>query len=329
MTALNPLHRQRPAVPALRLSAVPGPPPVRSQANWTRLFSFEGRPGGLVFAPDGAIWLTDSDAGTIWRVQPDGRASRVHRHRRRLDRAQRLECLAGPAGIAFAAHGSLIVADRSNHRVSRLDPDGKLSTLAGTASGFRDGPADQAQFRYPQDVAVASDGTIYVADTGNDRIRAISPNGVVSTLAGSGYDFGDSRGAHARFRRPQGVDANPAGGCYVADTGNNAVRKVSPDATVTTIAGSPPGGNSRLPGTAAGLRWPCSLTVTSGGQLWVAEFGNSILRALTPSGETTAIVKLPANDYPLAVAAGPNGSVAAVGTRVLGEHRGWLIALTP
>ena len=115
----------------------------------------------------------------------------------------------------------------------------QVRVIAGDGvSGWIDGPADRARFSDPFGVAVAKDGTIFVAEGGDsDRIRAILPNGRVTTFAGAGPGFVDGPREVARFSTPSAIALGPGGVLYVADTGNNAIRRIAPDGAVTTFAG--------------------------------------------------------------------------------------------
>lgn len=137
-----------------------------------------------------------------------------------------------PVAIALDPQGNLIVADSGNHRIRRVSPTGTATTVAGSDAGFADGPAAQAKFQMPSGVAVAPDGTIYVADAGNHRIRQIR-NGVVTTLAGGERGLADGAGAAARFDTPCGIGIGAGGDLIVADTGNRRLRTVRRDGVVT------------------------------------------------------------------------------------------------
>lgn len=294
--------------PALSLDAG-STEPIRAVAG------FAGRPAGLAVAPDGALFVSDSASRTIWHLRSGGPAVAVV--------AEPIDSFAGspgrrmltPAGLALAPDGTLFVADRTGHRIWAIAPGGGLRVVAGSVYGYRDGPGEEALFRFPADVALASDGTLFVADSGSDRIRTISPEGLVATLAGSIYDYGDGRGPAARFRRPAALDVDAQGSCYVADTGNNAVRRITPDGEVTTLAGSPPGGDSDGVGEDVGLRWPSGLAVGRDGCLFVADYGNGALRRIDPAGASTTCLRLSGRRWPAAVALRPDGEVlvAAVG----------------
>jgi sugar lactone lactonase YvrE len=190
-----------------------------------------------------------------------------------------------PSGIAIDKAGSIIIADTSNNRIRKLSADARtVSTIAGSgAAGFKDGPAAEAQFDGPIAVAVDRKGNIFVADTYNDSIRKISADGDVTTLAGSGSPgFEDGAGASAMFDTPCGVAADKEGNLFVADTGNHAVRKLTPTGEVSTIARETESGNE-----AAGVRLdhPVGIVVTHDRFLFIADEGRGRIVRLTPEGE--------------------------------------------
>jgi serine/threonine protein kinase/streptogramin lyase len=173
-------------------------------------------------------------------------------------------------------------------------PAAKLITLAGQVgtSGFADGAGSQAQFRLPNNVAVDHAGNVYVADTANNVIRKIAPDGLVSTLAGSagGHGSTDDTGANARFWSPFGVAVDGSGNVYVADTGNNTIREITPNGIVSTLAGF-----AGYPGDADGaghnarFRNPWSVAVDGLGNVFVADMSNNTIRKITPTGVVTTL----------------------------------------
>jgi RHS repeat-associated protein len=169
---------------------------------------------------------------------------------------------------------------------------GLTSTVAGDSSfpGFSDGSGANANFNTPLDVAVDALGNIYVADAENNRIRKITPLGLVSTLAGSG-ETGIANGSAsiASFHHPAGLAVDASGNVYVADQQNNAIRKVTPAGNVTTLAGSGSPGSANGTGGAASFNSPTGVAVDGSGNVYVADYANNMIRKITPSGVVTTV----------------------------------------
>ena len=213
-------------------------------------------PFDVAIAPDGTVYI--SDAGVSNRIRaifPDGRVATVAGgepgYADGTGDAARFD---SPSGLAVDTRGMVYVADTGNNAIRRITPDGRVTTVAGGGpAGYRDGSADQAQFNGPVDVAVDASGRVVVADTYNDRIRAIAPDGTVSTVAGGDAPgFIDGAAADARFDTPCGVAIHNTGIILVADTGNGVVRTIDAHGVVATPAGPHSEGLLRPIGIAAG-----------------------------------------------------------------------------
>src|SRR5207248_670251 len=147
-----------------------------------------------------------------------------------------------PVGVAVGPDGSVYVADRINLTVRKVAPNGVITTLAGTgAYGFDGdgGPATAARLAAPEGVAVGPDGSVYIADSGNGRVRRVAPGGIITTVAGGGAGglaaLGDGLPATAaQLLNPLGVAVAPDGRLYIADYENSRVRTVSPGGTMST-----------------------------------------------------------------------------------------------
>jgi gliding motility-associated-like protein len=181
-----------------------------------------------------------------------------------------------PAGLAVDAAGNVYVADDLNGLIRKITPDGVVTTLAGSgAHGSTDGTGTAASFSNPTGIAVDAAGNVYVADYGpgtlNNKIRKITPAGVVSTLAGD-------------FSAPSGVAVDAVGNIYVADSGNNRIRKISPAGVLSTLAGDFYSGNTNDVGAAARFRSPYSVAVDAAGNVYVADLGNNLIRKITATG---------------------------------------------
>ncbi len=145
------------------------------------------------------------------------------------------------AGIALDAAGNIYISDQFNNNIRKLTPAGDVTTLAGTAgvNGHADGAGPAASFSSPMGVAVDAAGNVFVADSGNNTIREITPAGVVSTFAGTAGVSGgaDGIGAAASFNAPSSLALDSTGNLYVAELGNDTVRKITPAGVVTTVLG--------------------------------------------------------------------------------------------
>ncbi len=194
--------------------------------------------------------------------------------------------LAEPAGLDFDSAGELYVAERGGHRILRISPDWMVTVVAGTGfPGFAgdDGQALDAEFDRPSDVFVDDRDNLYIADTGNHRIRRIGVDGTVSTVAGTGVagDAGDGGLAtEAQLNHPTGISMDAFGNLYIADSENHRIRQVRPDGTLITIAGQifgGFGGDGELPARAR-FNIPTGIAVAPWGSLLVADRDNHRVR---------------------------------------------------
>jgi len=199
--------------------------------------------------------------------------------------------LNAPTGIVYdRAGGALIVADSGNHRLRRILLGGTraISTIAGSGSagfGGDGGPATASTLSNPTGIARAADGTIYVADTGNHRVRAISTLGTITTVAGTGAPgFGGDGGpaTAAQLDSPRAVAVGGDGTIYIADAGNRRVRAVTGSGAITTVVGTGVAGSSGDggPATAATLDDPIALLVDAVGTLWVGDRAGAVVRSV-------------------------------------------------
>jgi sugar lactone lactonase YvrE len=241
--------------------AEPGPAvftSVRTLVGTGREF---GEPFGVA-VKNGEIYISDGEAGKIWKFLPGGGLSVF---------AYGLDT---PSGIAFDKNGDLIAADPGSHTIKKIDPSGNISLVAGIENrpGFADGEATAAMFNAPIGVAVSGDGKIYVADTYNDRIRVVE-GGKVSTLAGSEKGFAEGR--EARFDTPCALAVWKEGRLLVADTGNRRIRVVETDGQVWTLAGSGEEDlkDGLLP--SAALVGPSAIALSAAGEIFIAD-GNAV-----------------------------------------------------
>lgn len=192
-----------------------------------------------------------------------------------------------PTGLAADSKGYVYVADFSNNQIRGVSREGKVITLAGTGlGGHADGEAPKAMFHGPQTVAVDREGNLFIADSENFRIRKITPDARVHTVAGSDHSaYADGRGGFARFVYPTGIAVDSHGNVFIADRGSHSIRRIEPDGTVSTLAGNGTPGYRNGPGSRARFHDPLSVVVDPQGYLYVADAGNHTIRKITPSGQ--------------------------------------------
>jgi sugar lactone lactonase YvrE len=202
-----------------------------------------------------------------------------------------------PYGLAVDNQGRIYVADCYNNSI-RVIANGMVSTVAGSIKGtdlygfpmggLVDGDADKAVFKKPRAVVVDGQGTIYVADTGNNVIRKIS-KGKVTTYAGTGKaGFRNGSVREAQFNAPSGLALDKAGNLYVADTLNNVIRKITPQGVVTTYAGAGKAGYRDGSLAEAGFNEPAALAMDSQDNLYIVDSGNQLIRKITEDKVETA-----------------------------------------
>ena len=196
---------------------------------------------------------------------------------------------AGPSGVAIDASGNVIVADTGSNRIRKVTPQGVVTTLAGNGSAmFADGASSNSSFNGPCGVAVDASGNVIVADTGSNRIRKVTPQGVVTTLAGNGSAmFAD--GASSAFNGHFGVAVDASGNVIVADTGSNRIRKVTPKGVVSTLAGNGSASFASGIGSSATFNGPTGVAIDAGGNIIIADSSNNRIRKLTPGGTVSTL----------------------------------------
>ena len=202
-----------------------------------------------------------------------------------------------PRGITLDLYGNVIFSDYGNNRIRKINmTTGIITTLTGGATGFSGdgGPATAASTNYPWAVATDEAGNVYFSDYLNCRIRKINSAGIISTIAGTGICFysGDGGPATAaKVQYPTGLAVDGGGNIYIADNGNNRVRKINSSGIISTLAGSPTYGftGDGGPSTAARLRLPTGLALDDAGNLYITDADNNRIRKINTSGIITTI----------------------------------------
>jgi sugar lactone lactonase YvrE len=263
-----------------------------------------GDPFGTAVDAHGNVFVADGgDCSCIRRIGPDGQMIVFAGGRAGFaDGLGTAAAFDTPSALAIDRLGNLYVADTHNNAIRKVAPDGSVTTLAGSAAGF-DGPVG---------VAVDRDGDVYVADTYNDRIRRIAKDGAVTTVAGSGTpDYLDGTGAAAAFDTPSAIAVDRHGVLFVADTGNNAIRRIDKTGAVTTRARAPEDERRPL------LRRPVALALTHDGYLYASGAGGRILQ-FDPAGQYHALADA---DRPAGASYASDGSVRLYAPRGIAVKR--------
>jgi trimeric autotransporter adhesin len=261
-----------------------------------------GTPWGIVLDSAGDLYVADvynnrvrkiAAGGTITTVAGNGLLS-YSGDGGAAAKAQ----LDEPQGVATDAAGNIYVADTVNQRVRKISPGGVINTIAGNGTagfGGDGGPGTSAQLNNPVALAVDGSGNLYIADSNNQRVRMVTPAGVISTVAGSGTSgfAGDGGPAlSAQFNNLTAVAVDGSGNVYVSDFTNNRVRKFAPGGTISTVAGNGSNGFSGDGGPAisAQLNGPTGLALDSSGNLYIADLNNSRIRIVNSAGQINTLV---------------------------------------
>ncbi len=257
-------------------------------------------PAGVAVGPDGSPYVSDTgncrvrrgrDDGTVVTIAGSGTCRAIG------DGGPGMEAGLSPWGLAVSGEGEVYVADVFNCRVRKIDEDGTIITVAGTGTcGFSGdgGPATEANLFFPRDVAIEPDGTLYVADTANCRVRRIDPaTGIIETVGGSGSCSygGDGVAALQAGLDPWAIAVDAGGGLIVADRENCRLRRFVPGGTIDTIAGTGTCGFSGDgdPATEAALNWPSDIILAPDGAILVADTGSCRVRRIDADGTITTI----------------------------------------
>jgi hypothetical protein len=251
-----------------------------------------GDPFGVAATSDGGFLIADEVYHAVRKVRPDGTivtvAGMLNQSGYAGDNGPATSAkLYYPRGIAETADGGFLIADTYNDRIRKVFANGTIETVAGNGTagyGGDGGPAIAAQLDMPYGVAPTPDGGFLIADTVNDRIRRVRPDGTIVTVAGAGAAglTGDGGLAtSALLNTPEGVAPTADGGFLIADSGNDRVRRVSPAGAITTLAGTTRGfSGDGGPAAAAQLAAPTAIALTAGGGALIADHANSRIRAI-------------------------------------------------
>jgi DNA-binding beta-propeller fold protein YncE len=317
------------------VQTVAGQPGVRGTADGIGALALFSNPMGIAVDRAGNAYIADTGNHVIRKVSPAGLVSTlaglagVPGTADGVGEQARFDM---PVGIAVDSAGVVYVVDEYDSTVRRITPDGAVTTLQ-TGSAQVANTAETAPnpgLNHPSGIAVDYSGNIYIADTGNNTIRKIAPDGSLSTLAGANGAPGsaDGQGAAARFNGPFGIAVDLDGNVYVADQGNSTIRKIAVDGMVTTIAGiAGDAGSTNGIGTMAQFSFPAEVAVDDAGNLYVADRNNSTIRKIDSVGNVSTLAGVAGTDgsadgacaaalfsFPVGLAVGPSGVVYVADT---------------
>lgn len=312
-------------------------------------------PSGIALDSSGNIYYCDTNNHSIIKVATDGKISEVagegssgynatdEYDSTKSDTENVLATKAflnSPVGIAIASDGTIYFADTKNHRIRRVNSKGFIETIAGTGTaGWTGdgGKATAARINNPMGMSFDSAGNLYFADAFNHRIRRITKDGIISTVAGRGnpgFSGDNGPAASARLFYPKGVHSGPDGRLYIADTFNSRIRVVAADGTITTVAGNGKFGAGGDAGDSlnAELRFPNAVAVAPDGKIYISDSQNNKLRLLTPDTpgptweERPVIsfngVSTPA-DFGVSASFAPGSWIEIRGVRLAASERSW------
>lgn len=260
--------------------------PTGDYKNGLATVAMLNMPKGIAMDKKGHLYVADSANGAIRVVDKQGYVKTL------------VSGLKFPTGIVISASGDLYVTETLNHRILKISPQGQWTVLAGggytisngaPVGAFADGIGEESKFNEPRDLDIDTEGNLYVADTGNQRIRKITPEGKVTTIAGSGTDlidgtsyiaggYQDGEGTSVKFNFPLGLAVGEDKTIYVADSYNHCIRKISPEGAVSTIAGTAEAGKRDGLANRTQFNIPGDVLIWDNEHLLIVDQGNALLR---------------------------------------------------
>ncbi|MEO0900161.1 MAG: T9SS type B sorting domain-containing protein [Bacteroidota bacterium] len=310
------------------VTTVAGSPEIEGETDGDALEdALFNNPHGIAIDSQGVVYIADRWNHKIRRLTPDGLVNTIAGTGQigTDDGIGPNATFHEPWGLCADPIGNLYIADTRNNLIRKVDTAGNVTTYAGTGTyGVRNGSASDARFANPTGITINSAGIIYVADHLGHTIRSITPDGNVSTIAGVPFTTGstDGTGAQATFHRPYGIELDHDGNIIVADEWNHLIRKVTPDGEVTTVAGTGQLGSIDGPASASKFNYPWDVVSDPGGNIYVMDGDNHVIRLISPGGFVSTYVgeagRMGATDG-IGVEASFNGATALCMNHYSGE----------
>ena len=248
-------------------------------------------PAGIAVDAEGNLFVADIFNEKIRKITPNGNVSTFAGSTFGFaDGVSNVAMFKRPFDVTIDPIGNLYVTDFFNHKIRKISSTGLVSTFAGNIEGYLDGIGTSALFNLPNNITIDKQGTLFITDSENRRIRKITSTGVVTTFAGSGASVAaDGQGMAASFSSLRGITVDQTGNLFVVDDNGAKIRKISPTGLVTTIAGSTLTGFADGQGTAAKFN-AIGISSDLQGNLYVADDINNCIRKITPEGLVSTIV---------------------------------------
>ncbi len=250
-------------------------------------------PYGIALTKDGGLLIGDWGNNLVRKISPEADVTTFagNGNFATVDGNGTAASFEDLTGLTVDATDTAFVADAGGHRIRKITPTADVTTVAGNGTNTTtDGNGTAATFNTPVSVAVDAVGNLYVLEYGGGVVRKITPTGDVTTLAGSSpRGFADGTGTAAKFGRGYNMAIDASGNLYVADSENHRIRKITPAGVVTTLAGTGTPGATDGPGNSATFSDPRGVAVDAHGNVYVADFGSSLLRRITPAGVVSTL----------------------------------------
>lgn len=258
------------------------------------------KPSGVAVNSASELYISDSGNQRIRKVDASGTIATVAGSGEAGYNGDEIPAtfsiIYNPVDVVVDGEGNFLIADQDNHRIRKVDIYGVITTVAGTGvAGFSGdgGAATAAQINSPTDLALDTDGNLYIADRYNHRIRKVDRSGIITTVAGAGPGFNGDGGpaTSALLRSPSGVAVDGAGNIFIADVWNSRIRKVDGNGIISTVAGTGVDGFSGDGGDSysAQLNGPMDVAVDGSGNIFIAEVNNQRIRKIDASGKISTV----------------------------------------
>ncbi len=281
------------SISAQLVTTVAGQAEIAGTADGAAFDATFSNPHGIAIDQNGIVYVSDRFSHTIRKIELDGTVSTIAGFpgiSGEQDGSSDLALFNEPWGLCVGPQGNIFVADTRNNKIRKITPEGVVSTVAGSGNyGTSNGMGTAATFGNPTGIKADAQGTLYVADHLTHIIRKIDSLGFVTTLAGKPYQTGDvdGTGNQASFNRPYGLTLDNDGNILVADEWNHKIRKITPQGSVTTVAGTGNLGHQNGLASSAEFNYPWDMSVDSSGNIFVADGYNYLIRKITPTGQVS------------------------------------------